>query len=1078
MRTKLTGRMLSTLIAFGAAGLGFAQSWSNQDIGTPGMPGSTSPAPDAAVRTIVGGGNDIWGNADNFQFNYAKVTGAFDVQVRVESLEMANTWSKAGLMARESLAPGSRHADILATPTGGQNIFNMQWRDTTDGGSGSKAGAERLGPVPYPNAWVRLVRADPNSNEFKSYIDLTGASATTPDWGAAEYHVYTIPGDLLPESLFIGLAVTSHDNALSAEAVFANLTFNVGAPIPAAAPAIVQEPLDLTVGQGQGATFSVTINDAEVFPPPAFQWTLDAVDIPGATGASYTIARVTAADTGAQFAVRVTNSQGTATSLPATLTVIPDDEAPTLVAVTGSLSFTQVKVTFSEPVDPTTAEDPFNYTLTGGLAVSGAQLAVPAGTPGDNVVILTTGQQAVASSHTLTVNNVTDIAGNVIAAASTMEFSTFIWKEGLVLHEYWDGATANTIAAFIADPRYPNAPTWASLEPLPEYPPNGGSGPADNYWNKLSLWFVPAEDTYYEFYISGDDNAQLRLSTDGDPANRLLIAVQGGWSNARNWLTGGNAAAVPADKRSGSYSGSEWPEPNVIMLSPGNKYYMEALHSEGGGGDNVGVTMTMPWLGDADPADGTAPSLEGSLIGVYLDPNGAGVNITGQPQNALAAQNRDATFSVVATGMSAYGTALTYQWQMAPAGSATFTDIAGATADTYTTPMLALADDGNQYRVVCSVPVLEVTSDAAVLTVSEDGVSPMLVSAGAISGDNQVGVAFNELLDQASAETAANYQVSGATVTAATLRSGMYVQLDLAGTAPASFTVTASGVKDLAGNPNDATTVDGAVSSMMTMDVGVAGTNPLLPGDAFSFGEAGYYVAGGGADIWGAADGFQFVYQQFTGAFDMITRVESLSGPNTWTKAAVMVRESLQPGSRNSCILVTRTAGQNLYNMQWRDATDAASASKAGAERFSPVLYPNAWIRLVRENAVSNELKCYLIKEGSTWELYHTYTLPDATEGLLPETVYVGMAVTSHDNNAGVALGEAIFQQFSVTEYQDIVDPNLAITSQDGSIVITWDAGTLVGAPDVTGPYTPVAGATSPHPVTPSGGASFYQIAQ
>lgn len=1030
------------------------------------------------MRTIVGGGNDIWGNADNFHFNYAKVTGAFDVQVRVESLEMANTWSKAGLMARESLAPGSRHADVLATPTGGQNIFTMQWRDTTNGGSGSKASAERVGPVPYPNAWIRLVREDPNSNEIKCYIDQTGASATTPDWGTAEYHVHTIPGDLLPESLYVGLAVTSHDDALTAEAVFGNLTFNVGTPTPAAAPVIVADPQSLTVNEGASATFSVTINDAEVFPPPSFQWTQDGVDIPGANAAFYIIDRTMVADDGAQFAARVTNAHGEATSQPATLTVIADDEAPALAAVTGSTIFTEVKVTFSEPVDPATAEVAANYSLTGGVTVSAAQLAVPAGSPGDNVVILTTSQQAVGTPLTLTVNNVTDIAGNAIADNTTMDFSTFIWKEGLVLHEYWEGATANNIATFIADPRYPYSPTWVSLEPLPEYPPNGGSGPANNYWNKLSFWFAPTESTYYEFYICGDDNAQLRLSPTADPADRVLIAVQGGWSNARNWLTGGNAAAVPADKRSGEYPGSEWAEPNLIMLDAGERYYMEALHSEGGGGDNVGVTMTMPWLGDADPADGTAPTLAGSLIGVYLDPNGAEVNLTEQPQDTSAPQNRTATFTVVADGMSAYGTTLSYQWQMAPAGSATFTDIAGATADTYTTPLLALADDGNQYRVVCSVPVLAVTSDAAVLTVSSDDVPPVLVSAGALSGDNQVGAAFNELLDQASAETVANYQVSGATVTAARLVGGKVVQLDLAGVAPASFTVTATGVKDAAGNPCDPTTVDGVISTMMAMDVGVPGTNPLLPGDAFCFGEGGYVVAGGGADIWGTADGFHYLYQQFTGPFDMIARVESLTGPDTWTKAELMVRESLNAGSRHADVLTTRTAGQNLYNMQWRETTDAASASKAGAERFSPVLYPNAWIRLVREDAASNEIKCYIIKEGSTWELYHTFTLTTATEGLLPATVYVGMAVTSHNNNAGVALGEAVFQEFSVKEYQAISDPNLAITTQDGNIVITWDAGTLVAAPVVTGPYAPVVGATSPHTVTPADSAGYFQVAQ
>jgi hypothetical protein len=87
------------------------------------------------------------------------------------------------------------------------------------------------------------------------------------------------------------------------------------------------------------------------------------------------------------------------------------------------------------------------------------------------------------------------------------------------------------------------------------------------------------------------------------------------------------------------------------------------------------------------------------------------------------------------------------------------------------------------------------------------------------------------------------------------------------------------------------------------------------------------------------------------------------------------------------------------------------------------------------------------------------------------------MAVTSHDNNpAPIPLAEAIYNGFSVTEYQVITDPQLEVALQAGNVVITWQSGTLASSPTVTGSYTPVTGATSPFQVTPTAGATFYRV--
>jgi outer membrane protein assembly factor BamB len=81
--------------------------------------------------------------------------------------------------------------------------------------------------------------------------------------------------------------------------------------------------------------------------------------------------------------------------------------------------------------------------------------------------------------------------------------------------------------------------------------------------------------------------------------------------------------------------------------------------------------------------------------------------ITTQPGNATRAIGETATFSVVASG----ATPLAYQWQK------NGQDITGATAASYTTPPIALGDDGASFLVTVSNSLGSVQSNGAVLTV-------------------------------------------------------------------------------------------------------------------------------------------------------------------------------------------------------------------------------------------------------------------------------------------------------------------------------------------------------------------------
>ncbi len=84
-----------------------------------------------------------------------------------------------------------------------------------------------------------------------------------------------------------------------------------------AAPTITVQPQNRSVYAGDAVMLTVA---AEGEPPPTFQWRKNGVDILGATGASYSIAQVSAADAGS-YTVVVANAHGTVTSAIAALTV-------------------------------------------------------------------------------------------------------------------------------------------------------------------------------------------------------------------------------------------------------------------------------------------------------------------------------------------------------------------------------------------------------------------------------------------------------------------------------------------------------------------------------------------------------------------------------------------------------------------------------------------------------------------------------------------------------------------------------------------------------------------------------------
>ncbi len=186
---------------------------------------------------------------------------------------------------------------------------------------------------------------------------------------------------------------------------------------PPPPPAIT--PSSLTVTVGQSATFTVNATGAG---PLTYQWKKNGTPIAGANSATLTLEHVTLGD-GGSFACDVCDGDGTnceGTNL-ALLTVVPDNNPPTLVSAAADCVNFKVTVVFSELLDAASAMDQFSYAISGGILIQNVVLAAD----GKTVCLLIDLATPLLPSvtYTLTVNDVTDLAGNTVAPNSSIQFA-------------------------------------------------------------------------------------------------------------------------------------------------------------------------------------------------------------------------------------------------------------------------------------------------------------------------------------------------------------------------------------------------------------------------------------------------------------------------------------------------------------------------------------------------------------------------------------------------------------------------------------------------------------------------------
>ena len=154
----------------------------------------------------------------SFRTRYQPIQGDTEIIARVTLLLQAtHAGAKAGVMIRESLNTGARHASMFAT---GGNGWTFQYRDVTNGMS--FVSADSGGNAP---GWVRLVRA---GDRLTGYHSTDGKS-----WSVVGSETID-----MSSSVYVGLAVSSRVATVTTAATFTNVAVSKGSSGSNAPPTV------------------------------------------------------------------------------------------------------------------------------------------------------------------------------------------------------------------------------------------------------------------------------------------------------------------------------------------------------------------------------------------------------------------------------------------------------------------------------------------------------------------------------------------------------------------------------------------------------------------------------------------------------------------------------------------------------------------------------------------------------------------------------------------------------------------------------------------------------------------------
>jgi regulation of enolase protein 1 (concanavalin A-like superfamily) len=524
--------------------------------------------------------------------------------------------------------------------------------------------------------------------------------------------------------------------------------------------------------------------------------------------------------------------------------------------------------------------------------------------------------------------------------------------------ELWTGlspAAGNSLAALTntsSNPNWPNNPNANFTAVFTAFETETNTG-MNYYGQRLRAFIVPPMSGSYTFWIASADTSQLSLSSDETPANAKPIAWVNTFTAPRQWNKEPNQQSAP------------------INLLAGHRYYIQALMQEGTDADNLAVRWQLPNGTNEEPIAAISPAGTWLIPFTGLD---APPGIYQQPASLTVSDGLDATFSVLVTNPAP----VTYQWLR---NGIALTD-SNAASPVYILSHSNPTNDNNQkFSCVVSTASGSITSSPALLTIIPDTTPPTVVRT-LYENPTNVLIVFSEPVEVSSATNPANYVfTNGLPVFSASLGpDNSSVTLTTAAlTSGTSYFILITGIRDRATTPNTI-----AANTLVTFFAGpytVQGIGGPTPAGTIFGNGGGFDVGGGGKNIGGASDQFQFVWQATAGDFDMAVRINSFAQTDAFAQAGLMARDDLTSSGRFAAVLATPSLNGAYFEYR---ATAGAATATSGNLRVN---YPYTWLRLQR---ISNQFTGFGSYDGNTWQQLGTISLA------LTNPVYLGMGVCSH----------------------------------------------------------------------------------
>ncbi|PYO91251.1 MAG: hypothetical protein DMD58_05100 [Gemmatimonadetes bacterium] len=200
--------VLSVLGGQGPVGIFTAQS----DVGR--ATGSASYDPRQQTYLVAGSGQNMWDSRDDFHFVWKRISGNFILSTRARFIGAGGEeHRKIGWTIRSSLDPRSAH---VTAALHGNGLMSLQFRRQTSRITEEAKSADSL---PDADAIIKLERRD---GVYLMSVAQFGDTLVTQ----------RLAGVSLPDTVYVGLFVCSHNDAVTERATFRNVRITTPAERP------------------------------------------------------------------------------------------------------------------------------------------------------------------------------------------------------------------------------------------------------------------------------------------------------------------------------------------------------------------------------------------------------------------------------------------------------------------------------------------------------------------------------------------------------------------------------------------------------------------------------------------------------------------------------------------------------------------------------------------------------------------------------------------------------------------------------------------------------------------------------